>query len=281
MGRHAAPERGEILRRGVRGRHRPARRPRPAHAPWKWASRSPSRGPRSPLAGFFRWYSEEAVRIAGDYRVAPAGGSRHGGDATAGRPRAPMIRPGTSPWRRDAQDRPGRRAGCTMVLKPATLTPRSPRWRSRILIDAGLPPASSTHVITTSEPGPPRDLSSQTPGCARCRSAGSTEVGKQLIQASAEQVSSPWNSAATPFLVFADADLDAAVDGAMLARNAQQGRSVHLRNRFLVEAPRRRGVRRPPGKRIGSLNVGAQHWRGRRRPAAHRRPPARHRGPPG
>ncbi len=208
-------------------------------------------------AEFFRWYSEEAVRIAGDYRVAPAGGSRL---VVMRQPVGPvlMITPWNFPMAMGTRKiGPAVAAGCTMVLKPATLTPLSSLALAQILIDAGLPPGV-LNVITTSRAGATTGPLLADARLRKVSFTGSTEVGKQLIQASAEQVLrvSMELGGNAPFLVFADADLDAAVDGAMLAKMRNGGEACTSANRFLVERPVAEEFAARLAKRMGSLNVG-------------------------
>jgi succinate-semialdehyde dehydrogenase/glutarate-semialdehyde dehydrogenase len=208
-------------------------------------------------AEFFRWYSEEAVRIAGDYRVAPAGGSRL---LVMRQPVGPvlMITPWNFPMAMGTRKiGPAVAAGCTMVLKPATLTPLSSLALAQILLDAGLPPGV-LNVITTSRAGATTGPLLADPRLRKVSFTGSTEVGKQLIQASAEQVLrvSMELGGNAPFLVFADADLDAAVEGAMLAKMRNGGEACTSANRFLVERPVAEEFAARLATRMGSLNVG-------------------------
>ena len=173
-------------------------------------------------------------------------------------------------------------AGCTMVLKPAALTPLSSLALAQILIDAGLPPGV-LNVITTSDSGGTTGPLIADPRLRKLSFTGSTEVGKRLIAASADQVLrvSMELGGNAPFLVFADADLDAAVDGAMLAKMRNGGEACTSANRFHVQRPRGRGVRRPPGRAHGFPQGGPRHrGRGGRR-APDRRKPAQQGGRPG
>ena len=166
-------------------------------------------------------------------------------------------------------------AGCTMVLKPAALTPLSSLALAQILIDAGLPPGV-LNVITTSSSGATTAPLIADPRLRKLSFTGSTEVGKRLIAASAEQVLrvSMELGGNAPFLVFADADLDAAVEGAMLAKMRNGGEACTSANRFHVEQPRGRGVRRPGWRSGWARSSGSGHRGGRRRRTAHRRGPA-------
>jgi succinate-semialdehyde dehydrogenase/glutarate-semialdehyde dehydrogenase len=208
-------------------------------------------------AEFFRWYSEEAVRIAGDYRVAPGGGSRL---VVLRQPVGPtlMITPWNFPMAMGTRKiGPAVAAGCTMVLKPATLTPLSSLALAQILLDAGLPPGV-LNVVTTTHAGATTGPLMADPRLRKVSFTGSTEVGKQLIQASAEQVLrvSMELGGNAPFLVFADADLAAAVDGAMLAKMRNGGEACTSANRFLVERAVAEDFAARLADRMGSLKVG-------------------------
>jgi succinate-semialdehyde dehydrogenase/glutarate-semialdehyde dehydrogenase len=208
-------------------------------------------------AEFFRWYSEEAVRIAGDYRVAPGGGSRL---VVFRQPVGPvlMITPWNFPMAMGTRKiGPAVAAGCTMVLKPATLTPLSSLALAQILMDAGLPPGV-LNVIMTKRAGATTGPLMADPRLRKLSFTGSTEVGKQLIQASAEQVLrvSMELGGNAPFLVFADADLEAAVDGAMLAKMRNGGEACTSANRFLAERPIAEEFAARLAERMRSLKVG-------------------------
>lgn len=148
-------------------------------------------------------------------------------------------------------------AGCTMVLKPAALTPLSSLALAQILIDAGLPPGV-LNVITTSKSGPTTAPLIADPRLRKLSFTGSTEVGKRLIVASADQVLrvSMELGGNAPFLVFADADMDAAVDGAMLAKMRNGGEACTSANRFHVERPVAEEFAQRLADRMGSLKVG-------------------------
>jgi succinate-semialdehyde dehydrogenase/glutarate-semialdehyde dehydrogenase len=208
-------------------------------------------------AEFFRWYSEEAVRIAGDYRVAPGGGSRL---IVLRQPVGPalFITPWNFPMAMGTRKiGPAVAAGCTMVLKPAALTPLSSLALAQILIDAGLP-AGVLNVITTSDSGGTTGPLIADPRLRKLSFTGSTEVGKRLIAASADQVLrvSMELGGNAPFLVFADADIDAAVDGAMLAKMRNGGEACTSANRFHVHTSVAEDFAARLAERMGSLKVG-------------------------
>ncbi|MCL2395017.1 MAG: NAD-dependent succinate-semialdehyde dehydrogenase [Acidimicrobiaceae bacterium] len=186
-------------------------------------------------AEFFRWFSEEAARIGGDYRIAPAGGARI---MTMRQPVGPalLITPWNFPMAMGTRKiGPAIAAGCTMVLKPSEFTPLSSMALAQILIDAGLPPGVLNVVNTTAAGATTAPLIAD--GRLRKLSfTGSTAVGKTLIRSSADQVLrvSLELGGNAPFLVMADADLDAAVDGAMLAKMRNGGQACTAANRFYV-----------------------------------------------
>jgi succinate-semialdehyde dehydrogenase/glutarate-semialdehyde dehydrogenase len=208
-------------------------------------------------AEFFRWYSEEAVRVAGDYRVAPGGGSRL---IVMRQPVGPtlLITPWNFPMAMGTRKiGPAIAAGCTMVLKPATLTPLSSLALAQILIDAGLP-AGVLNVITTSHAGPTTGPLIADPRLRKLSFTGSTEVGKRLIAAASEQVLrvSMELGGNAPFLVFDDADLDAAVEGALLAKMRNGGEACTSANRFYAARPVADEFARRLAGRMGALKVG-------------------------
>ncbi|MDQ2726412.1 MAG: NAD-dependent succinate-semialdehyde dehydrogenase [Actinomycetota bacterium] len=186
-------------------------------------------------AEFFRWFSEEAVRIAGDYRPAPAGGGRL---LVLRQPVGPVLL--ITPWNfplamATRKVGPAIAAGCTMVLKPATLTPLSALALADILTEAGLPPGVLNIVVTTDAGGTTGPLIAD--GRLRKLSfTGSTPVGKSLVKQAADKLLklSMELGGNAPFIVCADADLDAAVEGAMLAKMRNGGEACTAANRFHV-----------------------------------------------
>ncbi|WP_231632149.1 NAD-dependent succinate-semialdehyde dehydrogenase, partial [Streptomyces clavuligerus] len=186
-------------------------------------------------ADFLLWFSEQAVRIGGEYRLAPDGGSRL---VTTRQPVGPCLL--ITPWNfplamMTRKVGPALAAGCTALLKPAEETPLSCLLLAQVLIEAGLPPG----VIGLLPTGKPAELVGPLLADARLRKlsfTGSTEVGRELAAASGKQLlrSSMELGGNAPFLVFEDADLDAAVAGALLAKLRNGGQSCVAANRFLV-----------------------------------------------
>jgi succinate-semialdehyde dehydrogenase/glutarate-semialdehyde dehydrogenase len=148
-------------------------------------------------------------------------------------------------------------AGCTMVVKPAKQTPLSMLALAKILQDAGLP-AGVLNVITAKSAGEVIEPLLKDPRTRKLSFTGSTEVGRSLIEQSAEQVLrvSMELGGNAPFLVFEDADLDAAVDGAMLAKMRNVGEACTAANRFHVHESLADEFSRRLAERMGALKVG-------------------------
>jgi succinate-semialdehyde dehydrogenase / glutarate-semialdehyde dehydrogenase len=208
-------------------------------------------------AEFFRWFSEEAVRFEGSYRVAPGGGSRV---LTMRQPVGPclLITPWNFPMAMGTRKiGPAIAAGCTMVIKPAAETPLSMLALARVLEETGLPPGV-LNVITTSRSGTVMEPLIRDSRARKLSFTGSTEVGRRLVEQSAEQllrVSMELGGNA-PFLVFADADLDAAVEGAMTAKMRNIGEACTAANRFLVHEAVADDFSRRLADRMGGLRMG-------------------------
>jgi len=186
-------------------------------------------------AEFLRWFSEEAVRIAGRYVTAPDGRNRL---LVVPRPVGPCLF--VTPWNfplamATRKVAPALAAGCTSVLKPAALTPITALLFAQILEDAGVP-AGVVNVIPTTSAGAVTGPLIADPRLRKLSFTGSTEVGRRLLAASADQVLrvSMELGGNAPFLVFPDADLDQAVEGALLAKLRNGGEACVAANRFLV-----------------------------------------------
>ncbi|QCW52224.1 NAD-dependent succinate-semialdehyde dehydrogenase [Nocardioides dongxiaopingii] len=206
---------------------------------------------------FFRWYAEEAVRIHGRWMQAPAGGSRL---LTIRKPVGPcfFVTPWNFPLAMGTRKiGPAVAAGCTMVLKPAAQTPLTMLLLATILAEAGLPDGVLNIVPTTGA----SELSQALQGDDRLRKVsftGSTGVGRVLVRQSADQLQrvSMELGGNAPFLVFADADLEAAVDGAMIAKMRNMGEACTSANRFLVHVDVAEEFGRRLAERMGALTVG-------------------------
>jgi succinate-semialdehyde dehydrogenase / glutarate-semialdehyde dehydrogenase len=186
-------------------------------------------------AEFFRWFSEEAVRISGRWSTAPNGATRL---LTMKQPVGPtlMITPWNFPLAMGTRKiGPALAAGCTMVVKPAKQTPLSMLALVDLLTECGVP-AGVVNIITTTRTGEVIEPIIGDPRLRKLTFTGSTPVGRKLVKQSADQllrVSMELGGNA-PFLVFEDADVDAAVDGAMLAKMRNIGEACTAANRFLV-----------------------------------------------
>ena len=208
-------------------------------------------------AEFFRWFAEESVRIDGRWSTAPNGASRV---LTMKQPVGPclMITPWNFPLAMGTRKiGPAIAAGCTMVMKPASLTPLTMLALADILTEAGLP-GGVLNVVTTTSTGEVMEPIIRDPRLRKLTFTGSTEVGRRLVEQSAEgllRVSMELGGNA-PFLVFDDADLDAAVDGAMLAKMRNVGEACTAANRFLVQEPVAGAFATRLTERMSALKVG-------------------------
>jgi succinate-semialdehyde dehydrogenase/glutarate-semialdehyde dehydrogenase len=208
-------------------------------------------------AEFFRWFSEEAVRIHGRYMVNTTGKGRI---LTMRQPVGPCVF--VTPWNFPTamgtrKIAPAIAAGCTMVVKPAKQTPLSMLALAKILEDAGLP-GGVLNVITAKSAGAVIAPLLADPRTRKLSFTGSTEVGRTLIEQSAQQILrvSMELGGNAPFLVFADADLDAAVDGALLAKMRNVGEACTAANRFHVHESVADEFSRRLAERMGALKVG-------------------------
>jgi succinate-semialdehyde dehydrogenase/glutarate-semialdehyde dehydrogenase len=184
---------------------------------------------------FIRWFSEEAPRITGRYGTAPDGKNRI---MVLKKPVGPSLF--ITPWNfplamATRKIGPAIAAGCTMILKPAALTPLTSLLFAKVLEDVGLP-AGVLNVVQTSRPG---DVTGPIIKDARLRKlsfTGSTGVGRRLIADSAERVLkiSMELGGNAPLIVFEDANMDKAVEGAMLAKLRNMGEACTAANRFIV-----------------------------------------------
>ena len=184
---------------------------------------------------FFRWYSEQAVRINGTYSISPDGNQRI---MTMKQPVGPclMITPWNFPMAMGTRKiGPAVAAGCTMVMKPAKATPLSMLALAEILEEAGLP-AGVLNVVTASSSSDVIPPIISDPRLRKLTFTGSTPVGRQLMEQASEnllRVSMELGGNA-PFLIFEDADVDDAVTGAMVAKMRNMGEACTAANRFHV-----------------------------------------------
>jgi len=206
---------------------------------------------------FLRWFSEEAVRIDGRYAVSPNGQGRL---ITMRQPVGPclLITPWNFPLAMGTRKvGPAIAAGCTMVVKPAMQTPLSMLAFAAILEEAGLPPGV-LNVITTSHSAAVIDPLFDDERLRKLSFTGSTEVGRRLAARAMDRVLrvSMELGGNAPFIVFADADLDAAVEGAMLAKLRNVGEACTAANRFYVAAPLAEAFASRLAERMATLRVG-------------------------
>ena len=208
-------------------------------------------------AEFFRWFSGEALRIDGNYKAA---GNNQSRVLIMRQPVGPsfFITPWNFPMAMGTRKvGPAIAAGCTMVWKPAQLTPLSALALAKLLEDAGLPPGVLNLVTSSSSSSVAAPIISD-PRLRKLSFTGSTEVGRKLIEQSAENVLkvSMELGGNAPFLVFDDADLDAAIDGAMVAKMRNIGEACTSANRFHVAAPLADEFTSRLAERMGDLKVG-------------------------
>ncbi len=188
-------------------------------------------------AEFFRWFSEEAVRISGEWKVNATGNGRV---LVMRQPIGPclLITPWNFPLAMGTRKiGPAIAAGCTMVIKPASLTPLTILKLADILAEAGLPDGV-LNVVTTTSTGKVMGPLIADGRIRKLSFTGSTEVGQKLIEQSAQQVlkTSMELGGNAPFVVCADADVDEAVQGAMLAKMRNIGEACTAANRFYIHA---------------------------------------------
>lgn len=208
-------------------------------------------------AEFLRWYSEEAVRDYGRYLTSPEGKNKI---LVQHKPVGPCLL--ITPWNfplamATRKVGPAVAAGCTMVLKPAKLTPLTAQLFAQVMQEAGLPDGVLNVVSGSSAAA----ISGPLLKDSRLRKisfTGSTAVGKQLMAAATENVlrTSMELGGNAPFIVFEDADLDKAVEGAMAAKMRNMGEACTAANRFLVHTSVAAEFTARLAARIGALSVG-------------------------
>ncbi|MEO6505181.1 MAG: NAD-dependent succinate-semialdehyde dehydrogenase [Terrimesophilobacter sp.] len=209
-------------------------------------------------AEFLRWFSEEAVRITGRYGANPEG---TGQMIVSQHPVGPcyLITPWNFPLAMATHKiAPALAAGCTVVVKPAELTPLTTLFFARLLEEAGLP-AGVVNVITTSAPAPVSAAIIADPRLRKISFTGSTAVGRLLLAQAAGSVlrTSMELGGNAPFVVFEDSDLDAALDGAMRAKFRNTGQACTAANRFIVHESVAGEFADGLTARVGALRVGS------------------------
>jgi succinate-semialdehyde dehydrogenase / glutarate-semialdehyde dehydrogenase len=208
-------------------------------------------------AEFLRWFSEEAVRIEGRYATAPNGVGRL---ITMKQPVGPCY--AITPWNFPAamgtrKIGPAIAAGCTMVIKPAQQTPLSMLALAAILEESGLP-AGVLNVITSSSSSEVSKPIISDPRLRKLTFTGSTEVGRTLVEQSAQGLlrTSMELGGNAPFIVFPDADVDAAVEGAVIAKMRNIGEACTAANRFHVAGRVADEFTTKLAEKLGSMKVG-------------------------
>lgn len=208
-------------------------------------------------AEFFRWFSEEAVRLNGEISTAPGGANKI---LVEHQPIGVAVL--VTPWNFPAamatrKIAPALAAGCTCVLKPATETPLTAFALAEIYREAGVPDGV-VNVITTSRSGPTVSAMLNDPRVRKLSFTGSTEVGRVLLREAANTVVSCSMELGgnAPFIVFDDADLDAAIEGAMVAKMRNGGEACTAANRFYVQRGIAKAFSDKLAERMGSMTVG-------------------------
>jgi succinate-semialdehyde dehydrogenase/glutarate-semialdehyde dehydrogenase len=228
-------ERAEILRKSFELIMRDAERLAKLITIENGKALSDSRGEVAYAAEFFRWFAEEAVRNIGDLYRAPASGARI---VVEHRPAGVAVL--ITPWNFPAamatrKIAPALAAGCTVVLKPASDTPLTMLALMPILEEAGVP-AGVVNVIPSRRSGPVVETMLHDMRVRVLSFTGSTETGRKLLHTAADNIVKPAMELGgnAPFIVFEDADIDAAVEGAMIAKMRNMGEACTAANRFYV-----------------------------------------------
>ncbi|MCF1742850.1 NAD-dependent succinate-semialdehyde dehydrogenase [Paradevosia shaoguanensis] len=216
-----------------------------------------ARGEVAYAAEFFRWFSEEAVRLVGEVSVAPGGAYRI---LVEHQPIGVSVL--VTPWNFPAamatrKLAPALAAGCTCILKPATETPLTAYAMAALMEEAGVPPGV-VNVLTTSRSGPLVSAMLHDPRVRKLSFTGSTQVGRTLLKEAADSVISCSMELGgnAPFVVFDDADLEKALDGAMVAKMRNGGEACTAANRFLVQKGIAEAFSRGLAERMRALAMG-------------------------
>lgn len=206
---------------------------------------------------FLRWFSEEAVRISGRYGLNPEG---TGNMIVSQRPVGPsfFITPWNFPLAMATRKiAPALAAGCTVVIKPPALTPLTTLAFAQLLEEVGLP-AGVVNVIATSTSSKVSGPIIADPRLRKLSFTGSTEVGRSLMKEAAQGIlrTSMELGGNAPFVIFEDADLDKAVDGAMLAKFRNIGQACTAANRFIVHESIAGEFGKRVAERVQAMRVG-------------------------
>jgi succinate-semialdehyde dehydrogenase/glutarate-semialdehyde dehydrogenase len=218
---------------------------------------SDAQGEVTYAAEFFRWFSEEAVRATGHVQTAPNGDKRI---LTVLQPVGVSVL--ITPWNFPAamatrKMGPALAAGCTVVLKPASDTPLTALALALLMQRAGAPDGV-VNVLPSRRSGAVAEAMLAQPATRKLSFTGSTEVGRTLLELAARNVvnCSMELGGNAPFIVFGDADIDAAVEGAMVAKMRNGGESCIAANRFIVEASVAQEFSAKLAAAMGAMSVG-------------------------
>src|SRR5437763_8756825 len=250
-------ERGEILRKSFELMMRDAERLAKLITIENGKALSDSRGEVAYAAEFFRWNAEEAVRAIGGLSHAPSSGARivvHHKPAGVAVLVTPWNFPAAMATRKIA---PALAAGCTVVLKPASDTPLTMLALMPILEESGVP-AGVVNVIPSRSSGKVVSAMLHDPRVRVVSFTGSTEVGRKLLHEAADNVVKPAMELGgnAPFIVFEDADIDAAIEGAMIDKTRNIGEACTAANRFYVQEKIHDEFAKKLSERMGALKMG-------------------------
>jgi len=216
-----------------------------------------AKGEATYAAEFFRWYSEETVRMDGMVTTAPSGANRI---MVIHQPVGVCVL--VTPWNFPAamatrKIGPALGAGCSVVLKPASDTPLTALLMAQILDDAGVP-KGVVNVVPARRSGEVVSAMVHDDRVRKLSFTGSTEVGRVLLKEAADTIvnTSMELGGNAPFLVFADADIDAAIEGAMIAKMRNGGEACTAANRFYVEASVAQDFADKLAAKMGAMKVG-------------------------
>lgn len=252
-----ARQRGEILRKAYELMMRDSEKLAVLISMENGKALADARGEVAYAAEFFRWFSEEAVRINGDLSTSPSGSAR-----IMVQYQPVGISFLVTPWNFPAamatrKIGPALAAGCTCILKPATETPLTAYVIAQLLAEAGVP-NGVVNVLTTSTAGKVANAVLDDPRVRKLSFTGSTEVGRVLLRKAADSIinCSMELGGNAPFIVFDDADLEAAVEGAMIAKMRNGGEACTAANRFYVQRGIAEQFSQLLAARMIALNVG-------------------------
>jgi succinate-semialdehyde dehydrogenase/glutarate-semialdehyde dehydrogenase len=250
-------ERGEILRKAYDLTMRDAERLAKLITLENGKALSDSRGEVAYAAEFFRWYAEEAVRNIGQISTAPASGAR-----IVAQHKPAGIAVLVTPWNFPAamatrKIGPALAAGCPVVLKPASDTPLTMLALMPIMEEAGVPPGV-INVIPSRSSGKVVSAMLHDQRVRVVSFTGSTEVGRKLLHEAADNIVKPAMELGgnAPFIVFEDADIDAAIDGAMIAKMRNMGEACTAANRFYVHEKVHDEFAKKLTAKMGGLKMG-------------------------